>query len=272
MRFRLFRIVGCIFLPVCLLALTRGATAQHQEQEVRVKWAGEMHHVMHKGDLSTHASLDTLLNLPHLVALGPVAGMKGEITVINSTAFVTRAKGTTASTEEVKDADASFLVYAQVPKWKSVPLPTWVRDQQTLIQYAERIAKEEKYLISNPFPFMVSGQVNSAQIHVVNKQDKEPHTHDNHEKIKVYFQIPANTPVTLVGFFSVRHQGVFTHHDSFAHLHLVTDDKKLSGHLDQLQLKPGKCSLLIPDWPASQRKKKRLKLHHPKHPYKDPTY
>jgi acetolactate decarboxylase len=38
--------------------------------------------------------------------------------------------------------------------------------------------------------------------------------------------------VEIIGFFSTEHKGVFTHHDSFLHMHLITKDKEKMGHLD----------------------------------------
>jgi acetolactate decarboxylase len=40
--------------------------------------------------------------------------------------------------------------------------------------------------------------------------------------------------VDMIGFFSTRHKGVFTHHDSNVHMHLITSDKKTMGHLDEV--------------------------------------
>jgi len=53
-----------------------------------------------------------------------------------------------------------------------------------------------------------------------------------------------NEEVEIVGFFSTEHQGVFTHHDSFLHMHLITKDKSLMGHLDELEL--DKVTLYLP--------------------------
>jgi acetolactate decarboxylase len=50
----------------------------------------------------------------------------------------------------------------------------------------------------------------------------------------------------MVGFFSTEHQAVFTHHDTFMHLHLMTEDKKQMGHLEELRFKPGQMRLLLP--------------------------
>jgi len=44
-----------------------------------------------------------------------------------------------------------------------------------------------------------------------------------------------NEDVRILGFFSTKHQQVFTHHDTFLHLHLITTDGRLMGHVDALE-------------------------------------
>jgi acetolactate decarboxylase len=51
--------------------------------------------------------------------------------------------------------------------------------------------------------------------------------------------------VEVSGFYSDKHAGIFTHHDSSVHMHLLTGDRKLSGHLDRIT--PGeKMRLSLP--------------------------
>jgi acetolactate decarboxylase len=40
--------------------------------------------------------------------------------------------------------------------------------------------------------------------------------------------------VEIIGFFSTEHQAVFTHHDTYVHLHLMTKDESKMGHLDEV--------------------------------------
>jgi acetolactate decarboxylase len=49
--------------------------------------------------------------------------------------------------------------------------------------------------------------------------------------------------VEVVGFFSTEHKGIFTHHDSFLHMHLISSDEKEMGHLDELEIESMKLYL-----------------------------
>ena len=54
-----------------------------------------------------------------------------------------------------------------------------------------------------------------------------------------------DTAVRLVGVYSEHHHGVFTHHGTNMHIHVLTEDGRQSGHLDSLRLAPG-GTLLLP--------------------------
>jgi acetolactate decarboxylase len=86
-----------------------------------------------------------------------------------------------------------------------------------------------------PFVFRLSGRVKQADIHVANlpngvfpSEPKEALTGQQSYQL-------TDRDVEIVGFFSVHHQGIFTDLDSYGHLHLITTDRDLMGHLDGLQ-------------------------------------
>ncbi|RYF82403.1 MAG: hypothetical protein EOO03_16045 [Chitinophagaceae bacterium] len=246
-------------------------SARAQNNQIKTHCAGEMRQVMHQNNTSAHVSLDSLLQKPNLIAIGPLEGLKGEITVINSVPYITRVKGVTAETVHDSSAKAAFLVYATVADWEEFVIPSFVKDMVTLEEFVRIKAKEQRYDFKEPIPFLIKGTIESALVHVVNKTDNQPHTPEEHDKIKIYFE-PGSTEAEMAGFYSTKHKGIFTHHDSFIHVHLVTADKKLSGHVDRLKIVPGKAKLLLPKWPESQRKKEFKINTGTKKPYKPPVY
>ena len=72
--------VSCTLLTVCL-----ACCAQEKGAPGEVKWVGEMRKVMRDGDLSGTVKLDALAKLPQLYALGPLEGLRGEITIVDGT-------------------------------------------------------------------------------------------------------------------------------------------------------------------------------------------
>jgi acetolactate decarboxylase len=50
----------------------------------------------------------------------------------------------------------------------------------------------------------------------------------------------------IIGFFSTQHQTIFTHHDTFLHMHLINKDRQKMGHLDKVLFKKGSMKLYMP--------------------------
>jgi acetolactate decarboxylase len=58
---------------------------------------------------------------------------------------------------------------------------------------------------------------------------------EDHQKIQIPFELNGQD-VTLVGFWSNQHQGVFTPMGTNMHAHFQTLDNKVSGHVQGLKL------------------------------------
>ncbi len=225
-----------IILATCLMSCMQNTT-----QNSKVMVAGAIKNVMHKGDLSSHAQLDTLPK-EGLYALGPNNELQGELFVANGTVYV--SKTTTDSTQmEVTTnpkASAPFLVYANITDWETSALPIEVKTLAELEFYLN--AKYEQ--IKEPFPFQLKGTIDSATVHVQNlapgsivKSRADAH------KGQVKYPLKKQE-VTLLGFYSRAHQGIFTHRNSYMHIHLLTEDHTAMGHLDEVSL--GEMDLNLP--------------------------
>ncbi len=219
------------------------AVAAEPAGRVEVVAVGEMRTVMQKGDLSATIDLRTLADLKHLYALGPVEGLKGEVTVWDGRPSIARVVDGEVRTSGRYDVKACFLVYAQVRSWHEVSIPDEVRDAGQLEAFVAGAARRVGVDPGRPFPFAVKGTFAKVAFHVVNKTDDEPHSRQTHDKVKVHFTA-ERVAAKLVGFYSDRHHGVFTHHGTNVHVHVITDDGKRSGHVESLRLGPGSVLLL----------------------------
>jgi acetolactate decarboxylase len=68
---------------------------------------------------------------------------------------------------------------------------------------------------------------------------------DEAHKGQINYEL-KNEQAYIVGFFSTVHKAIFTHHDTFLHLHLMTTDKQKMGHLDEVLFKKGTMKLYLP--------------------------
>lgn len=200
-----------------------------------------MKNVMWKGELEAKILLDTIANKKGLYGIGPLSGLRGEILINDGQIYV--SKVLTDSTMEVlqpTNVTAPFFVYAHNTDWQTTSLPNNVRTIADLEKYVDANSQT----LRRPFAFKLSGSIQSATIHIQNlavgtkvSSPKEAHSG------QVKYQL-GEKEVDIIGFFSTEHQGVFTHHDTYLHLHLITKYKQQMGHLDEVVL--GQMQVYLP--------------------------
>jgi len=131
------------------------------------------------------------------------------------------------------DAPPKGEVYAQVFRWTESKLPAGLDKPEDLEGNIFLEARKAGVPTDRPFPFLLRGTARKVQLHVVNKTDNAPHNLEEHTKAKMPVVLEGRE-VNIIGFYSKEHAGIFTHHDSYAHMHVLTTDGKVSGHVDQL--------------------------------------
>jgi acetolactate decarboxylase len=202
-----------------------------------------MKNVMWKGQLYGNINLDTISNRKNLYGLGPVEYLAGEILIIDGTSYKsTVVSDTTMKVEETYDIKAPFFGYANIAKWTEQTLPDNIQTIQQLEHYLNGVTRSSP----RPFMFKLSGTVEQAKIHIVNlpKGSKVSSPDEAHKGQKKY-EI-KNEQAEIIGFFSTEHKSIFTHHDTYLHMHLITTDRKKMGHLDEILFKKGTMRLHLP--------------------------
>src|SRR5262249_58351159 len=96
-----------------------------------VHWVGALRTVL-SGDLGSQISLEDLAGLAHLYAVGPVAGLRGEITVVDGRPYVSRVENGRIVVERSFRHEAAFLVWAQVARWHDLEVPDTAVDGRDL--------------------------------------------------------------------------------------------------------------------------------------------
>lgn len=208
-----------------------------------IRIAGAMRNVMRKGELGGVIHLDSLTKEAGWYGVGPVEYLQGELMLFNGVGYVSRvASDSTMVMEKTGDVKAPFFVYARVLEWEERNLPDSIVTDKQLEHYLHHISAGAK----RPFAFKLRGEVADALFHVQNlppgstvSSPEEAHR----GQVKYRLQ---HEDVHLLGFFSTEHQGVFTHHDSYVHMHLLTADEQMMGHLDGVSFKAGGMKLYLP--------------------------
>ena len=230
------------FLLIPLIILCLNALGEGQCLTGKVHITGEMRNVMWKGQLEGNIHLDTIANKSNVVGLGPLEYLGGEIIVIDGKSYKSIViSDSSMEVVETFNIKAPFFAHANISNWSEELLDV---DIQT-IQQLESFLDNKKSGSSQPFMFKLAGFVKEATIHVVNLPvgAKVSSPNDAHKGL-VKYQM-ENQEAEIVGFFSKEHKGIFTHHDSYLHMHLMTKDKQMMGHLDALSIEMGKMRLFL---------------------------
>jgi acetolactate decarboxylase len=207
-----------------------------------VKWVGELHKVMMLGEDKGIISLDSLKDKTHLYALGPVEGLNGEITVMDSQPFIATIRDGKPNVEKTFHVQAPLLVYTQVAHWTAVAIPAPIASLDDLDKFVAASARKAGLDMTSPIPFRFTALAQEIQMHIVNRQGREAKGHEAHAAIEVKIPLKDAT-VELIGFWSDRYTGVFTHMGSNVHVHGRTMDNKVSGHVDSVSIESGQLWL-----------------------------
>jgi acetolactate decarboxylase len=208
-------------------------------QNVDVKWAGALRDIMHKGDLSRKKGLKILGEKPeNLYALGAVEGLKGEILIWNGKPFI----GYVSADSVVKidtsfERNATLLVYAFIKNWQPFDVPDSIETYEELDVFIGQLASKNGFNpTEKPFPFLMKGKMATLDGHILNWRDGDTeHSHQKHIESGWHQQL-TNVDVDILGFYSTEHKTIWTHHSTNMHLHFLTNDHQISGHLDDLTL------------------------------------
>lgn len=203
--------------------------------------AGAMRNVMWKGELAGTIDLDTLQKKA-VYGLGPIEGLKGEILLWDGTVYSSRVIADSQCIVSKNQAlRAPFFVYVKSSNWRAVSVPDTLMDMLHLENFLNRQFERD----SVPFAFRLSVTVHYAKFHIVNLPDavKVQSPEDAHIG-KQYFEL-QNEEVNILGFYSTQHKGVFTHHSTNLHAHLINLRMNKMGHIDQVQFIPGTLNLYV---------------------------
>jgi acetolactate decarboxylase len=230
---------------VATLLIAAFSTAALGAAVFQVAWKGALRDT-HGGDTHANVRLADLPRSADLYAVGPVAGLAGEITIVDGKLLLAEVEHGKIKTRSDYSKGASFLVWATVPQWRAaVPVGASIGSQADLEKVIEAKAREAGLGVGQPFPFLLKGSFDNVKYHVVRPpQGGAGHGGAVGPADSALNAEATGKSATVVGFFSRNHEGVFTHRGSHAHLHVVLENGD-SGHVDELRVGPD-VQLLLP--------------------------
>ena len=241
------RCILTAILPTVLL-LGCAACGGHPDEHDSHPWRGEvtvhgaLRAMFHEGQIGTMATLDTMLPNPDLYAVGALADLAGEVTVVGGMVYLSYPEGaeeTRTETSFESDAGVTLLVATEVPAWHSVRVEETIPFEQ-LDDTIAQLAASAGINVDERFPFLLIGEFEDLRWHVIDgsRLTAGGSSHEDHQAASVQVRLDR-VSATLVGFYSDGDQGVFTHMGSRTHVHCVLDRPLSTGHVDHVSIPAG---------------------------------
>lgn len=246
-----------MLVMIALAALVLSVSAGFAQVASKLNVYGGMHETLAKGDHQARVNIVDLLAQENFYAVGAVAGLHGEITVLDSAAFVTGvAPGSGLKPLDSTDTAATLLVGQTVPCWSrdviGDDVPPDRFDGMILTAAAGRGVDA-----STPFMFIVEGELTDVRIHVINGACP---VHARMQKIELTddrlpFEYEAERiQGTVVGVYASDAVGKLTHPATSVHAHLIYIDEstgeKVTGHIERVGVAAG-ATVKVPAAAAS---------------------
>ncbi|MCX2743091.1 acetolactate decarboxylase [Mangrovivirga sp. M17] len=213
-------------------------SCENADSQVKIIASGSLKNVMKNGDITPHLDSDSLNISDNLYGLGPAENMEGEILIIAGDIY--RSVITNDNQIRVEKTDhikAPFFVHGFFKTFEKVQIPDSSKlSLRSIESHLNEVAKKRNL---EAFCFKINATVISSKIHILNfkyKEDKKVTKKSIHQSSKNLEII--NNDIEIIGFYSRKHHGIFTHHDSNIHMHLITKDKAMMGHVDDIRIDP----------------------------------
>jgi len=237
--------VACAAFTVVTFCSVLGCRSPGPGGRVDVHQWGTMRDALGQRQSQARVRLSQAVATPHAYGVGALAGLAGEVTVLDGTVWLARVEADAVRTESTRSPSdsATLLTLFYVPDWRAITLdePVEAGRLPGVIRSFARLAGLDK---GAPFPFIVRGPL-SVKGHVINGSCPMSVLPGGSKQDAIGFA-SNNRVGTAVGVYAENGTGVITHHDCVIHVHVIFEGPApLSGHLDSIAVGAG-AELLLP--------------------------
>ena len=197
---------------------------------------GVLREIMMENKLDTYISLKDFEKTEHFYAIGALKQLTGEFIIIDSQPILSKASNGEVIIQRDHNEGAILAISAVVHEWIQVNFDTPIDDLASLQTSIKAMAKTQGLDTSKPFPFILEGNFSEVNWHIINAAEATAQNHEAYKKAGIEGH-SVNENGRMLGFYSENHEGIFTHHGSYLHVHFVNDSITKMGHVDQLVLK-----------------------------------
>jgi alpha-acetolactate decarboxylase len=246
------RIIISLALPAWIFACTpqpsqpdHAQTPQSASEPAapEVSVYGALRDMFHRNQIGPRVSLGTLLPDSHLYGVGALANLRGEVTIVAGTVYLSYPDDPSSLRTEVvttTDESATLFVAARVPRWTTLTVDRTVPFAEIDTVVAD-LARAAGHDLRARIPFVMEGTFNELHWHVIDGTRLQGGGASHHDHLAAAVKLERDqATATLVGFYSQQDQGAFTHMGSRTHIHAVVEGEDVSaGHVDHVVIPAG---------------------------------
>jgi len=232
-----------------IVALALAATVSGGLPPVTVH--GNMRQLVRQRDAAAKVQLADVLRTPHAWGLGSLSDLRGELAIIDGTAWLSYPPAAPGGAPRVVVSSdsterAGFLVTAHVDpsRWREVKLSTPI-SSDNLESVLVKLAAETG-LGGVDLPFRIEGHFTTLTLAITDGRKLPPGpTSEEALKKANHLQTETDVAATLVGFIAAKPDERFTHARTRVHVHAVVDARRMTGHARSFKAAAG-ASLWLP--------------------------
>ncbi|MEC7754945.1 acetolactate decarboxylase [Roseivirga sp. UBA1976] len=195
---------------------------------------GNLRQIMQQNQLQARVKSNDLTINENSYALGAMADLEGELMIYEGEVWSSVAQHDSVLLTKPHHFEAALLVKSQVNNWEEVQISKPLSSMKELEQQLAQLI-EERQATERIVPFRIEGEIAHMDWHVINAKEATGSGHDAYREAG-FSGTTENQTVKILGFYSRNHEGIFTHHGSFLHMHFIKADEAM-GHVDALSTK-----------------------------------
>jgi alpha-acetolactate decarboxylase len=205
-----------------------------------------MHEVLGGGAAKARpvVGLADVVKRPHAYGVGALAGLEGEITIVDGEALVCRPAGAGLHVDgpsATPGDHAAMLTVAHVEQWRETSIPRSLASQE-LEDFIADAGRRERIDVGKPFPFVIDAKLSDLQAHVINGMcPMKPGAQLSAETQPWRYQLEEPIDATIVGFYAPDSVGKLTHPGTKIHAHVIfeSEGRQVTAHVERLAVAGG---------------------------------
>ncbi len=236
--------VFCLLLAVLSTGLLVSSTTPSQSERLTCVFTskGGLRDIFKKHQYAGTVSVKEVLHKKNKYGLGPRHLLNGEVTIYDGKSYTAVAAGAGVEvTESAEDESAIFMAYGRSKDWQKFTTKDDLYGMANIEYFIEDLAKRYTMDTNILFMFRIEGMAEDLRYSVVSRKpgDTDTYSASAHKRARVPYDAELVEANFIGAWSNLANSGRYTDRDTRLHVHMISADKKISGHVEDLTLKAG---------------------------------